>query len=355
MNVFENLDIPEILKFGVIGLGFLLALLSFYLLRIEQKKDEHDKIVINSIRLFMLFSIIVLLIGLFSEFIKTPERLSIQLGRNELQVREIKTVPASDINPGKYFVSSEQKFAFRLPNKKNWSQITKYTGVVGLFKLMEIDSDVISLESLVEGVMNNPLGTVISNMSLYYFENQASRTKISLTDSSSNKMIDYYMETAGRQLLDPASPEYLDTTVAKNKTAYKEKMKRYRETLFGFRSFVAKESFLLYVLPKARLVENLKDMSMPAFFVSFSSFLGYNVDKLVANESQILIGSEIKMRNLDIGDNYGNFQNKKWMMFAENDQYFYVIEINYSPQITDSIDLWDELQSYLQSFVMLSD
>jgi len=69
-TIFGSIDPGSILKFGVIGLGFLLAFLSYNLLRKEQKRELPRKILLNSILIFMVFSVIICSIGLFSEFLK---------------------------------------------------------------------------------------------------------------------------------------------------------------------------------------------------------------------------------------------------------------------------------------------
>lgn len=355
MNILQNIDLTSILQISAIGFGLLLALLSFYLLITERKKKEPDKKTVVNIRLFMLFSIVILILGLLSVFIKTTEKLKVDLGGQELQVSDVKTVSPENVNRGKYYINQEERFAFANPDTKNWSQVTHYSGIVGIFKIMEIDSDVLTMQTLANGLLNNPLGNVISDVSLYYFENQESRKTVSVTDSSGTDLVEYYYKKARRQLLNPNSQNYIDTSKVENKKAYHIQLNRYRRSLLGFNSFVGKESFLLYVFPKNKLDESMKNTSLPEFFISLSSFLGLKTEKLVATRSQILIGSEIYLHQVLIGSVLGNYQNKKWMLFTENDNYFYAIEINYSPQLSKNIDLWDQLQSALQSFVLLSD
>ncbi len=64
------IDIPEILKFGIIGLGAIMAVLAFWLLKGEQSKTQPRKLMIKSIYFFMVFSFLLVLLGLF-----TPENV----------------------------------------------------------------------------------------------------------------------------------------------------------------------------------------------------------------------------------------------------------------------------------------
>lgn len=60
-------DIPEILKFGIIGLGTIMAVLAFSLLKREQTRSGERPQMIKAIYVFMAFAIILTLIGLFGE------------------------------------------------------------------------------------------------------------------------------------------------------------------------------------------------------------------------------------------------------------------------------------------------
>lgn len=60
----------EILSYGTIGLGFLLAFLAYRLLSKEQHKDEPRKSILGAINTFMAFSIVLCMIGFGSEFFR---------------------------------------------------------------------------------------------------------------------------------------------------------------------------------------------------------------------------------------------------------------------------------------------
>ena len=83
MNKF---DVIEILRLGVIGLGFLLAFLAYRLLAKEQSKKEPHEKNIRAIKQFMGFSIILCLIALVSNFINLnkPEYHNQVNGNNAL-------------------------------------------------------------------------------------------------------------------------------------------------------------------------------------------------------------------------------------------------------------------------------
>jgi hypothetical protein len=61
------MNVVDILQAGVIGLGFLLALLAYHLLTKEQKQETPRSGIINSIYVFMFFSVVLCVIGIFSQ------------------------------------------------------------------------------------------------------------------------------------------------------------------------------------------------------------------------------------------------------------------------------------------------
>jgi hypothetical protein len=68
-----GIDAAKILGYGVIGLGFLLALLAYRLLAKEQSKASPNKVVIQSIYRFMVFSFSLCAVGLASEFLRSDK------------------------------------------------------------------------------------------------------------------------------------------------------------------------------------------------------------------------------------------------------------------------------------------
>ncbi|MBA3979891.1 MAG: hypothetical protein C0462_04730 [Alcanivorax sp.] len=67
--MLENLDVVEILGLGVIGLGFLLALLSFFLLykQIDVGTDPTLERPHSPIYMFLLFSVFLIAIGFLAQ------------------------------------------------------------------------------------------------------------------------------------------------------------------------------------------------------------------------------------------------------------------------------------------------
>jgi len=65
-----NIDPTNILSYGVIGLGFLLAFLAYRLSSKEQERVEPRRSILVTIHVFMIFSIILCMIGFGSEYVR---------------------------------------------------------------------------------------------------------------------------------------------------------------------------------------------------------------------------------------------------------------------------------------------
>jgi len=65
-------DIITILGFGAIGLGFLLSLFAYNLLRAEQQKDPPRPPVLRAIMMFMAFCVIIMVLGLYTSLSHPP-------------------------------------------------------------------------------------------------------------------------------------------------------------------------------------------------------------------------------------------------------------------------------------------
>ncbi len=66
-----NLDAYNILSYGVIGLGFLLAFLAYRLLGREQQNTEPRRSILVAIHVFMIFSVVLCIIGFGSEYLRS--------------------------------------------------------------------------------------------------------------------------------------------------------------------------------------------------------------------------------------------------------------------------------------------
>ena len=91
------IDPTKILSYGAIGLGFLLAFLSYRLLAKEQDRVEARSAMIRAIYSFMGFSFLLALLGFAGEFLKNvgplgPRKPTVGVNAYLLEARPLKTV-----------------------------------------------------------------------------------------------------------------------------------------------------------------------------------------------------------------------------------------------------------------------
>ena len=80
----ETLNIVKLLSYGAIGLGCILAILAYLLLREEQKQASPRKSILNSIYVFMGFSLALSLFGFGAELWKDSQLTSIRAVQEDL-------------------------------------------------------------------------------------------------------------------------------------------------------------------------------------------------------------------------------------------------------------------------------
>ena len=115
--MFENLDVLKILGYGISGFSFLLVLLTFFLLRAEQNKDQEPRpLIIKMIWRFMLMTIFMVILNgfislpLFNQNIKLQESVTeLSNSNNEEITKEIaqNTNKIEDIIENEDFTQNE--------------------------------------------------------------------------------------------------------------------------------------------------------------------------------------------------------------------------------------------------------
>lgn len=392
MELFETIDVFEVLKLGSIGLGFLLALLLYKLLRYEQRKIPEPRTkILNSIKVFMSFALFILLIGLISEFSKSDKKLSLKLGSYSLNLDNLNSSNNKTINPELSYIESNIGFAFKKPNSF-WSDIRLINGMSEIFRLSGISK--VNTIKFKKYYRNDPLGAMFENSSHFYFESKE-KNMLYITDSSKTPSIEYLMRSQKKQdstrlkslkmdleyytnLLSSNDTKEKDSGISENVdegfairvsggisnetlvelikkdiAELKTKMKNYSsKQFFIFDSLEAKSVFLLSVLPKKYLHPKFKDLSLASLFTQYANILGLNVDKVIADETKILCGLEITISNTIIENRNSDFTTKKWLCFIQNKDNFFVFELAY-PSTSSSTNRYDELQETLNSFVLL--
>jgi hypothetical protein len=356
MELFKNLNIIAVLKLGAIGLAFLLALMSYNIIRKEQRNNIPNRNILTSAFIFMFFSVILLALIITSDLIHTRSNLSVKLSEGEIQLKELPFSSVSEVNPKKYFINSELGFAFKKPNNE-WKEIKTSKGIKGLLQIMNFKGRFNYERAVHQATDNSPFYGMWDGTFYYVFEHSKSKTYVFSTDSSGTKDSEYAVEDYKTQLVNRESIFYLDTTKKYDKERFNKAVVEYQKEIIGFDSAEMRNAFVLKVFPKDSLRKQMRDLTLPAFYSSndFSMGVKTGIDKLVANQHQILVGMETNLSNMNVNNKITTLQSERWLLFSENEKYFYVFEICYSPQISPSIHIWEDLKDFMGSFTLLTE
>lgn len=122
---FALIDPYKILGYGVSGLGFLLALLAYFLLRHEQRTSEPRPPILRAVNRFMVFAAALAVLGISSEVIHTrygPAPVS--------AATSVLPVPCSEIAgwpKGRWYVWGHLDSRPTQQNTDNWNKIPQVT------------------------------------------------------------------------------------------------------------------------------------------------------------------------------------------------------------------------------------
>jgi hypothetical protein len=79
---------------------------------------------------------------------------------------------------------------------------------------------------------------------------------------------------------------------------------------------------------------------------------GGGANRIVAyRDSQyILIQATSTLKDVRIDGHETDLSTERWALFAEGPQHYYVVELNYVPAPSQSLQVWEDLQAYLDAF-----
>ena len=108
------MNYAEILSYGMPGLGFLLALFTYGLIKLEQKKSKPRKSILVAIYVFMGFAVIIFFAGTYLKVLElTREPVSKDCPETEncdKYVDEIETLKATSISKSDFSLISSEYF-----------------------------------------------------------------------------------------------------------------------------------------------------------------------------------------------------------------------------------------------------
>lgn len=279
----------------------------------------------------------------------TRTEVAIKLGDKELRVvtDKLKTsreqAPTADSKDFRdYYVDTMRGFYFKLPNRKNWSKPELVKGFETLLKksgiplTQEMRRRIKAFES---SPMFGPLVREVETLILTTGE----PIELEVTNETSNQVVNVMLELAR-----------LDSESKGVKLGEKE-LVSLRHQFIGFQRMKFVNAFYITIFRKGILKELPIKISLPNFFVTYSSYLGPNLFRIEANEQSILTAKSHYFERIKLNGRVSDIRFDSWSLFAESPEAFYVVGIDFSHQAGSSLQAWEELRTLMNSFRIIAE
>jgi hypothetical protein len=164
---------------------------------------------------------------------------------------------------------------------------------------------------------------------------------VEITDETSNELLDRFLKSVS------------EAALQENVKLSPADIRGIRRRLLMVDRLKFSNEFVVNVFDKSIARKIPVKLSLASLFVLAAPALGLNVDHLVANEQSILTGVSVVLNNAKVNGQKKDFQVNRWVLFVENKERYFQVEIAYSPQVDPSIKIWEELRRVLSSFKVI--
>ena len=95
-----------------------------------------------------------------------------------------------------------------------------------------------------------------------------------------------------------------------------------------------------------------QDYTLADIALAWGTFHWGAVNHIIANRESdyILMQTTWRLENVRADGRETNLAIERWALFAEGPQHYYLVEVNYVPQPDQRLQVWDDLQVYMDSF-----
>jgi hypothetical protein len=252
---------------------------------------------------------------------------------------------ANTVDPQKYFIDSTHGFLFRLPTSESWE---KPETIIGLSNMIaaRIDLEPEAAQAVVQQLNLNPFGTMLIEQSLVRFKT-GQVLNLVFTEDTTTDFAENFIARLGVEYRreNPNMPEQeIDAELKKLKL----------NLIRGIATSVRfQNEFCVTWLDKAKLPPNLKP-SMAGILLQVGSTFATTARDIKMVDKNITLTSSIFMRNVLINGQKMDLTADRWLLLTEAKDYFYLVEIAFSPQTQDSVAIWDDLKGMVESFRLLA-
>ncbi|MBN1813539.1 MAG: hypothetical protein JXA14_17000 [Anaerolineae bacterium] len=124
------------------------------------------------------------------------------------------------------------------------------------------------------------------------------------------------------------------------------------ETLYGPPpwTYLYYSQFLVNVFDKS--AEEMRLKGLPDLVLLTTHFSAARVNRLIAEENSdfIVVQSSAAYDRIRMQGQMTSFTLESWVLFTEGENAYYVVEISFTPQSGQPLQVWEDLQTYMDSF-----
>ncbi len=287
----------------------------------------------------MAFAILVMVLGIIAEFLRSPENVRTILGNKERQIviqddlpkRELKSINASE-----FYINSEQGYFLQKPIVKftvnHASNYDEYLDLTGFKANRTIR------EYMAEELEKSPFGEMIKNVKVdeFVFGNK----------------YEFGIYTPSRNPLDLVLDKIDDMSKSKDSSTMitGEDVDSYNYTKFEFKNKISIAAY-----DKSKYKE--QDFTLEKFFFTQSLALlsdkTISIDDLKTTKSSIALYYNINVDKGLIDDKISELRIDRWLLLYETEKKIFMIETSFSPQTKEAINLWTSMKKTSESFEVI--
>jgi hypothetical protein len=100
------------------------------------------------------------------------------------------------------------------------------------------------------------------------------------------------------------------------------------------------------------VVQGLGINNLPDMILLMTSYTPGRVNKVIAQDEShfAVVQSSSTYAGIHVNGETATLKTEKWVLFAEADNAFYIVEIRYAPMSGQPLQVWDDLQIYIDQF-----
>jgi ribonuclease HI len=95
-----------------------------------------------------------------------------------------------------------------------------------------------------------------------------------------------------------------------------------------------------------------QDFTLYGLALAWGSLHQGGVNDLVANPDSQYVFEQVswELKGVRVDDRQADLTLQRWALFAEGPDRYYIVEVQYVPAAGQSMQVWDDLQAYLDAF-----